>query len=143
MGSLLGIAIAPKKRAPLIEMESATIEISLGLQGDARGTTKDRQVTILFREGWDQACSELGVQLPWVTRRANLLIQGVRSPEIGKRLKIGACILEVTQETKPCQVMESAYRGLRRALTPEWRGGVCCRVIAPGVIRTGDSVELL
>jgi len=55
---------------------------------------------------------------------------------------IGSLVLEVTQETQPCQVMEAAHRGLRAALTPDWRGGVCCRVIQSGTIRVGDRVDV-
>ena len=50
-------------------------------------------------------------------------------------------MLEVTQETKPCHLMEAAHPGLKRALTPEWRGGVCCRVLKGGKVRVGDRVE--
>ena len=142
MGSLLGIAVAAKKRAPISQIDSATVGIADGIQGDARGRTPGRQITILFRDGWDQACEELGVKLPWTTRRANLFVEGVPVPREGTRLKIGDCILEVTQETQPCQLMEASHRGLRHALTPNWRGGVCCRVVAGGEIRTKDVVEL-
>ena len=48
--------------------------------------------------------------------------------EAHHRVVIGALVLEVTMETRPCQLMEAAHRGLRGALTPDWRGGVCCRV---------------
>jgi MOSC domain-containing protein YiiM len=64
-------------------------------------------------------------------------------PREGARLKIGDCILEVTQETRPCQVMEAAHSGLKRALTPDWRGGVCCKVVSGGVIRTKDPINAI
>jgi MOSC domain-containing protein YiiM len=123
-------------------MDTGEVGIADGLKGDVRGKKLGRQVTVLFREGWQRACSELGVELPWTTRRANLFIAGVPVPREGARIVIGALVLEVTQETRPCQVMEAAERGLRRALTPEWRGGVCCSVIAGGTIRVGDKVEV-
>jgi len=31
---------------------------------------------------------------------------------------------------------------LRRALKPDWRGGVCCDVVSGGTIRVGDPVLL-
>jgi MOSC domain-containing protein YiiM len=142
MGLLLGIARASAKRAPLAELREAELGLADGVVGDVRGATPGRQVTVLFREGWDNACRELGVQLPWVTRRANLLIEGVPALREGGRLLIGDSVLEVTQETKPCRVMEAAHRGLRHALTPQWRGGVCCRVVNGGRIRVGDSVDI-
>jgi len=141
MGRLLGIACAPKRRARLIEREESEVRTAGGIAGDVRGAKSGRQVTVLFREGWEAACAELGVRLPWVTRRANLFIEGIAVPREGGRLIVGELVLEVTQETQPCQVMEAAHRGLRRALTPEWRGGVCCRVIKGGTIRVGDQVD--
>ena len=118
------------------------MSLELGIVGDARGRKPGRQVTVLFREGWEGACSDLGVALPWVTRRANLLVEGVAVPPQGARLAVGEALLEVTDETKPCQVMEAACRGLRRALTTDWRGGVTCRVLKAGTIRVGDPVEV-
>ena len=141
MGRLLGIAHAPASRAALIEIDAAQVDITGGIPGDARGAKPGRQVTVLFREGWERACRDIGATLPWTVRRANLLVEGVAIPAEGGRLILGELVLEVTQETKPCHVMEAAHRGLRRALAPEWRGGVCCRVLAGGVIRVGDGVE--
>ena len=141
MGRLLRIARAPALRAALVEVEEVEVGGSEGIRGDARGTKSGRQVTVLFREGWESACGELGVTLPWVTRRANLLVEGIAPPREGCRLRIGDLVLEVTQETKPCHVMEAAHRGLKRALTPAWRGGVCCRVVTGGRIRVGDHVD--
>jgi MOSC domain-containing protein YiiM len=118
------------------------VGVADGIGGDARGARAGRQVTVVFREGWEAACADLGVALPWIARRANLFIEGVPVPREGKRLLIGAAVLEVTQETQPCEVMEAAHRGLRAALTPDWRGGVCCKVVKGGTIRVGDSVEV-
>jgi MOSC domain-containing protein YiiM len=142
MGLLVGIARAARKRAPLAETDKAEVTLDAGIIGDARGTRPGRQVTVLFREGWEAACRDLDVSLPWTTRRANLLVEGVPVPREGARLSVGALVLEVTDETKPCQVMEAACSGLRRALTPEWRGGVTCRVVRGGTICLGDRVEV-
>src|SRR5262245_40474165 len=142
MGQLLAIARAPVKRGPLTPVPEAVIDVREGVTGDARGTRQGRQVTVVFREGWEAACRDVGAELPWTTRRANLLVEGVDVPREGRRLVIGKAIFEVTQETQPCQVMEAAHRGLRAALTPDWRGGVCCRVVQGGTIRVGDRVHV-
>jgi MOSC domain-containing protein YiiM len=130
------------KRGPLVPLTDAVIDVRAGVLGDARGARSGRQVTVLFRESWEAACRALGVELPWTTRRANLLVEGAAVPREGRHLVIGSVVLEVTQETQPCQLMEAAQPGLRAALTPEWRGGVCCRVIKGGAIRVGDGVEV-
>ena len=143
MGRLVGIARAPNRRAKMVEVPSVEIDFASGVAGDARGRTPGRQVTVLFRESWDAACGELGVVLPWTTRRANLLVEGMDVPRLGDRIGIGPVVLEVTGETDPCRVMEAAHKGLRQALTPEWRGGVCCRVRGAGTIAVGDVVRIV
>src|ERR1700754_2527372 len=124
MGRLVGIGRAEQKRAPLAESSEAEVTVDRGIVGEARGRKPRRQVTVLFRESWENACQDLGTPLPWVTRRANLLVEGVPVPPEGGRLAIGEAVLEVTEEVKPCGLMEKAYRGLKRALVPDWRGGV-------------------
>lgn len=141
-GRLIGIARASELRAPMQELSSAEISIERGIEGDARGVKLQRQVTVLFREGWDAACREIASQLPWTTRRANLYVEGVSFlHEAGWRLRIGDVVLEVTQETSPCELMERARAGLRNAMTPDWRGGVCCSVLRGGKIHIGNTVD--
>jgi MOSC domain-containing protein YiiM len=47
-------------------------------------------------------------------------------------------VLEIVCETEPCEIMEKAQAGLRAALTPHWRGGVCCKVVKGGTLALGD-----
>src|SRR5271154_2104714 len=122
-GRLLGIARVSQSRAPLEEIDAAVVSVPHGIDGDVRGPKQGRQVTVLFREGWEDACRELGVALPWVARRANLYVEGLERPRrVGGTLQVGEVELEVVEETKPCNVMELAHRGLRVALTSDWRG---------------------
>lgn len=142
-GKLIGIAKVAELRAPLQEMTDARISVEAGIEGDARGRKANRQVTVLFRESWDAACRDLGVELPWTTRRANLMVEGIAPPrQTGGNLKIGDVVLEVMLETDPCMLMEQFHKGLKAALTPDWRGGVCCKVVSGGTIRLGDAVQL-
>jgi MOSC domain-containing protein YiiM len=142
-GKLVGIARAAQKRAQMEETQAAAVSVEAGIAGDLRGRKPGRQVTVLFREGWDDACRELGVSLPWTTRRANLYVEGIDRPRnIGGRISIGGVTLEVIQETKPCMLMEQFHTGLKAALTPVWRAGVCCNVVSGGDIQVGDVVRL-
>ena len=143
MATLIGIAKAPRLLAEMEELIEARIEMDTGLQGDARGTKKKRQISILFETDWEDTCNELGSNLSWLTRRANLLVKGMRSPRItGTILKIGAVELEVRVETEPCDLMDKEHFGLRAKLENDWRGGVCCSVKKPGNIKIGDIIEI-
>lgn len=142
-GRLVGIAVRPAEGAPVQEMSESVIQVKGGLEADYRRGAGARAVTVLAREDWEAACQEAGTNLPWTTRRANLLVEGVPLLESkGRRLRIGQVLLEVTGETQPCSIMEAAHPGLRAALEPAWRGGVTCRVLEPGHVRPGDPATL-
>jgi MOSC domain-containing protein YiiM len=132
------------------ELTRGSITVDAGLEGDFRGAkVKSRQITILALEAWNDAMAELGdlagpCDLPWTTRRANLLVEGVLLPRaVGAQLRIGDVLLEVTGQTNPCHRMEQARIGLFSALQLHWRGGVTCRVIESGIVARGDRVTNL
>ena len=144
MATLIGIAKTSKLLAEMEELTEAQIEIDSGLQGDARGTKRQRQISILFEDDWKDACNELGTDLSWLTRRANLFVSGMRAPrEPGARIKIGNVELEVRVETEPCDLMDKQHQGLRAALEDDWRGGVCCSVQKSGNIKIGNEVKIV
>ncbi len=142
-GRLLGIATRARSRAPMQLHQQIGVSLETGLEGDWRGRIRGRNVTALSREGWDAASAELGRTLPWHTRRANLLIEGVSLRESAAALlRIGTVVLRLTGECQPCERMDEASEGLRRCLLPDWRAGVECSVVTPGILRVGDPVEL-
>ena len=142
-GKLIGIAWRDATRAPMTEVDRIEISADAGLTDDFRGKPGPRQVTVLSVEDWGRACEEVGEELPWTTRRANLLVEGVSlSESVDSLLRIGGVTLQVSFETEPCRRMDEAAAGLCQALTPDWRGGVCCRVIEGGEVCCGDSVEM-
>ena len=143
MSQVRGIAIRNRPRAAMQAIDSAQISVDCGILGDHRGTQLNRQITIVSDAGWRRACAEVGAELPWTMRRANLLIDCDEFDEsyVGRRIRIGAVELVVTRETTPCSMMDAQHPGLTKALEPDWRGGICCNVKKPGHIRIGDQVE--
>ncbi len=143
MAKLLGIAIKPRPKEAMLLCSEALLDTQSGLVGDCCGQSGKRQVTLMNLSDWQAACAELGVELPWHTRRANLLVDHLPLQQsIGSRIRLGEALLEVTGETDPCERMEQTYAGLFQALLNDWRGGVTCRVIAGGAIRSGMTVTL-
>lgn len=120
-----------------------------GLRGDFRGAVRPgkkakRQVSLIEAESWAAAMADLGTEIPWFERRANLLVEGLRLPrEAGKVIAIGETLrIETTVECDPCSRMEEIAPGLKAALLPDWRGGVLGRVISDGEIAVGDEVRI-
>jgi len=133
-------------------LDRALVTPDKGLEGDCRGLVAEgkkgnRQITVIEAESWAAAVAELGAAaegLVWSDRRANLLVSGVRLPrEAGKVIAIGDGLrIEVRCECDPCSRMDALREGLRAALTPDWRGGICGRVISEGEIALGDEVRI-
>jgi MOSC domain-containing protein YiiM len=149
VGRLAGIARHAFPKAPMELVEAVEVTVDGGIHGDFRGAVKPggrgrRQVTLIERDDWDAAMAEVGHTIPWQERRANLLIEGLDLPQVpGVRLRIGSdVVVEVTRETDPCERMEALAPGLRAALTPDWRGGVCTRVKQGGHIALGDEIRI-
>lgn len=143
MSTLTGIARRDRKRAPMETLERADISKETGVAADFRGKPGRRQVTVISAGSWQDACRDLGQELPWTTRRANLLVEGLDFPgTTGGILTIGPVRLLITGELDPCPRMDEQYDGLTGALLPAWRGGVSCAVLEAGPVALGDSVTL-
>lgn len=144
MGRLVGIARRDKKRAPMETLEQAEITGQTGVARDSRGRPGDRTVTVMSARAWREACAELGEELPWTTRRANLLVDDIDLPkDAGPVIEIGNVRLKVTMEVDPCSRMDEQFEGLRNALKPDWRGGVGCTVLQDGAVALGDPVTIV
>jgi len=139
-GTLKAIAHRPTDGEPMRETQEAVVHPGRGLETENRKTGR-REVTLLAVEAWVDACRELGVDIPWLVRRANFLVEGVDlAGALGQVISIGPVQIRIHGETKPCGIMESQQAGLLDALKPNFRGGVHGEVLVGGVIRVGDSV---
>ncbi|MCB2072190.1 MAG: MOSC domain-containing protein [Novosphingobium sp.] len=134
-------------------VRSVGVTREFGVAGDARGAVRAgkvprRQVSLIEAESWAAAMAQLGLSdeqaLPWFTRRANLLVEGMRLPrEPGSVIAVGPSLrIEVTMECDPCSRMDEIMPGLRMALEPDWRGGVLGTVLSDGEIAVGDEVRI-
>lgn len=148
-GILVGIARHGARRAPVEVVGQVEVTTQGGIAGDARGTIRPggagkRQVTLMGRRDWEAATAAIGVAVPWQERRVNLLVDGVDLPRTaGARLRIGAhVLLDITVACEPCRRMDDVAPGLHAALEPDWRGGVCARVMAGGPIAIGDVIRI-
>ncbi|MFT5779388.1 MAG: MOSC domain-containing protein YiiM [Crocinitomicaceae bacterium] len=143
MGKVIGIAAHNEYKGPMVVYASAKVSFDQGIADDIRGAKQNnRQVTILRKEDWSTVCAEIGSKLHWTTRRANILVEGIDlENSTGKLLKIGRFHLEITGELWPCERMDAEMLGLTQALTPNWRGGVTCRLLSEGVVNEGDEVS--
>lgn len=128
----------------MLPLERVAVSLSAGVAGDTRGRPGPRQVTVLSAGAWLDACAIAGTDLPWLARRANVLVDGLDLRHTqGAVLRLGDDVeLLVTGELDPCQRMDAAAPGLRLALANDWRGGVTCRVQRGGLLAVGATARL-
>lgn len=142
-GLVKALAAWSGKGLPMREVKEAHVAAGRGFEGHESARGK-RGLTLLSLERWTDTMRELDQNLPWHTRRANLLTEGIDlAATIGKRLRIGEVEIDVDDETRPCKLMDELCPGLRHALKPDKRGGVVGEVVRAGLIRVGDSIAAI
>ena len=138
MASVHNLFRAPKKHAPMEELQEARLVADSGVEGCAHGRPGvGRQVLLVDRETLE------AMELTPGILRENITTTGlnVNSLPIGQQLRIGDARLEVTMVCTPCNLMERIRPGLRKEL---WgRRGMLCRVLEGGTLRPGDFIEKL
>ena len=145
IGTVLSIALRPGHGVSMIEVTRAKAQAGAGLIEEGRKVSAKRGVSLLAAGQWPAVCADLGRQVPWTARRANVLIDCEDlSRFAGKTLQIGESVrLKVSFETDPCAHIESLTPGLHDALKPQWRGGVCCEVLLGGNLEVGDRLVVM
>lgn len=140
VGIVSGLAVRTGVRAAMQELDSVEAVANGGIAGDVPAPV-DRGITLLASRQWQEVVAELGVDYPWHTRRANVLIDCDRLGHLlGETIEIGEVVIQIKGETDPCHVMEAIHPRLKEVLTPELRGGVYGRVLQGGSITIGATV---
>jgi MOSC domain-containing protein YiiM len=142
-GSVVALWLKRFKRGPMDRVMFAEAIPGRGLAGNANQGGK-RQVTLIDEARWKEAQEEVGVAVDPSARRANVMLRGIDLENTrGRMLRIGRCVIRIYNETRPCEQMDDAQPGLRRALQPRWRAGAYGEIVEGGVIQIGDAVEFL
>jgi MOSC domain-containing protein YiiM len=141
-GNVVAIWIKRAHRGVMDSVKEAQAVAGRGLVGNA-DQGRRRQVTIIDEAAWNAAAAETGSAVDPSKRRANIMLRGIALAESrGKHLRIGSCLIHILGETRPCERMDEAQPGLRKALGTGWRAGVFGEIVEGGPIRVGDAAEL-
>lgn len=112
-----------------------------GIVGDAHADNWHRQISLLA----DESIDKMRARLPDTPLTPGLFAENITTRElvlhtlpVGKRLRVGQALLEVTQIGKECHFGCEIRSVTGDCVMP--REGIFCAVIEEGVIRPGDPI---
>jgi MOSC domain-containing protein YiiM len=136
MGTVTHLFRAPRKRAPMEELDEAVVMDNFGLQGCAHARPGGKR-QVLLMDG--ETLREFGLA-PGIVRE-NVTTEGldVNGLRLGQRLRVGEVELQVSLVCDPCEQIEALRPGLEAVM--RGKRGMLCTVMRGGKLRRGDVIE--
>lgn len=126
-----------------------------GLDGDEQGDRRshggpDKAVHLYSHEHYAHWVAELGA-LPVLGAPGafgeNLNVEGLLEGDVclADTVRVGSAVLQVSQARQPCWKLNHRFgvADMARRVQDQSRTGWYCRVLQPGELRAGDSIELV
>ncbi len=142
MARVVSINISEKKGTPKKTIPEGKLIEDFGFEGDAHAGKWRRQVSLLGVESIEKA--KLGPKngLCHGVFAENITTEGIElyTLPVGTKLKIGECLLEISQIGKECHEGCAVSKLVGRCVMP--REGVFAIVLKGGTVRAGDEIEV-
>jgi MOSC domain-containing protein YiiM len=138
MARIVGLFVSPGRDSGRAEARDRVTAVQdVGLEGCAHARPGgQRQVLFVSKEHLDS----VGVAPGAI--RENITVEGddVQAWPVGKRVRVGDALFEVTMDCPPCERMDALRTGLRAEL--EGRRGTLARVVEGGELAVGDEISV-
>ncbi len=141
-GRLEAVCTSERKGVPKKDRGAGVLRVDWGLEGDAHAGNWHRQVSLLAMESIAKMQAK-GLNVRPGSFAENLTTTGLvlYTLPVGTRLKIGPTLVEVTQIGKKCHKGCAIFKQVGDCIMP--REGIFTKVIVPGALRRGDSLDVL
>ncbi len=124
---------------------SVTLVADFGIDGDAHAGRESRRQVSLLAVKSIEAMKAKGLELGYGDFAENLAVAGIDLHMLPLRVRLrtrSGAVLEVTQIGKACHNKGcSIFRQVGTCIMP--KEGIFSRVIIGGVVRTGDTIEVM
>ncbi|MCL2066019.1 MAG: MOSC domain-containing protein [Treponema sp.] len=139
MGKIIAVCISAEKGTPKINIGEAEFVAGHGIKGDAHAGNWNRQVSLLSSEKIKSFQAQ-GAVIESGAFGENITAEGIdfSSLSVGTVLECGSVALEITQIGKECHNHCDIFHRMGDCIMP--REGVFAKVLAGGVIKTGDEI---
>lgn len=142
-GKVLSINISEKKGTPKTKINPGVLIEDFGFEGDAHAGKWHRQVSLLAKESIDKSKGLPTDGLCHGVFAENITTEGIElfTNPVGTKLKIGECVIEITQIGKECHEGCAIQKLVGKCVMP--REGIFAKVIKGGKVFEGDEIEIL
>jgi len=140
-GTIVSISTSSEKGVKKTPVDSVLLCLDHGIEGDAHAGDWHRQVSLLAEESIDKM-REQGLDVSYGDFAENITTKGLVLYEIpvGTKLRIGECVVEVTQIGKECHDRCAIYEAVGDCVMP--REGIFVRVVRGGIIEKGVEISI-
>lgn len=141
-GKIVAVCTSINKGERKKNVGKANLLVGLGLEGDAHAGFQHRQVSLLALESIDKMRA-MGLDVHPGDFAENLTTEGVElvTLPVGTRLRIGECLLEVSQIGKECHTRCAIYYQAGDCVMP--KEGIFAIVLEGGRVAVGDLIEVI
>lgn len=139
-GKVLSINISEKKGTPKTKINPGLLIEDFGFEGDAHAGKWHRQVSLLAKESIDKSKGLPTDGICHGVFAENITTEGIElyTIPVGTRLKVGECIIEISQIGKECHEGCAIQKLVGKCVMP--REGVFAKVIKGGKVYEGDDI---
>lgn len=141
-GEVVAVCVSERKGTRKHPVDAISLEVGLGVSGDAHAGAWHRQVSLLPEEAVDELRHVLPDLVPGDFAE-NVLTRGLdlKVLPVGTTLEVGTALVAVTQIGKTCHNDCEIKRLVGKCAMPS--EGVFSVVIRPGMVRAGDPIRVV
>ncbi|MFC0387580.1 MOSC domain-containing protein [Muricoccus vinaceus] len=151
-GLVSHLHITPRAFLPMQAQEAIELVAGEGIVGDryrigtetgfySEKPEEGRQITLFEAEVLEAILRDYKMEMLPEEHRRNVTTRGVALNHlVGKRFRLGACLVEATRLSVPCRHIEEI---LGKAVFDPMvhRSGLNCKILEGGTLRVGDAIE--
>jgi len=152
IGLVAHLHVTPRAFLPMRGMDAIELVAGKGIVGDrymigteqgfySEKPEEGRQVTLFEEEALECIRRDHGIVMAPEEHRRNVTTRGVPLNHlVGRRFRLGACLLEATRLSFPCKHIEEILE--KPVFDPMvHRSGLNCRILEGGTVRVGDAIR--
>jgi len=143
VGRIISVNVSDARGVRKLPVDSVEVQVGHGIAGDAHaGPDPVRQISLLAMESIEKIRAR-GLDVHPGDFAENITTQGLElhTLPVGTRLRSGTVEFELTQIGKVCVTRCAIYYQAGDCVMP--REGIFVRALSPGVLRPGDSIEIV